>query len=197
MAKQKAPGLLPALARPDRYHHGDLRAALVSGAVTLLESSPGPVSLRTVAKSVGVSPAAVYHHFHDVRELLAAVAEQGFRELAAALTEVAREPGATLDRAVLVYLSFASTSPARYRAMFHAQLAPWSTFPSLEAAAELVDAGLADALAMGIGATTGARPPRWLPLATLHGIVDVALLTGAGDLALRAAEVGRVMSLLG
>src|ERR1700735_539971 len=61
------------------YHHGDLRAALVAAATELVTSAgPAAVSLREVARMVGVSHNAPYRHFPTRQALLAAVAARGF-----------------------------------------------------------------------------------------------------------------------
>ena len=59
-----------------RYHHGDLRRALVAAALELLERGE-ELSLRAVARRAGVSHTAPYHHFRDRRGLVAAVALEG------------------------------------------------------------------------------------------------------------------------
>jgi AcrR family transcriptional regulator len=42
-----------------RYHHGDLRRALIEATLDLVEAEgPDQVSLREVARRVGVSPGA-------------------------------------------------------------------------------------------------------------------------------------------
>jgi AcrR family transcriptional regulator len=57
------------------YHHGDLRRALVTGAVELARSGgPDAVVLREVARRLEVSPAATYRHFPDREALLGEVA---------------------------------------------------------------------------------------------------------------------------
>src|SRR3981189_813877 len=62
-----------------RYHHGDLRRELILAACALLEGEASEaLSLRSVARRAGVSPAAPYHHFRDRAELVAAVAEAGW-----------------------------------------------------------------------------------------------------------------------
>ncbi|MFT4571001.1 MAG: AcrR family transcriptional regulator, partial [Candidatus Binatia bacterium] len=64
------------------YHHGDLRRALVEGALELLhERGPAGLTLRGAARKAGVSEAAPYRHFADKEALLASVAEEGFRAL--------------------------------------------------------------------------------------------------------------------
>src|ERR1700744_2128592 len=70
------------------YHHGGLRGALIAAAQAILESEGlATLSLRAVARSAGVSPAAPYHHFPDKQALLDAVAERGFDALTTAITE--------------------------------------------------------------------------------------------------------------
>ena len=59
----------------ETYHHGDLRNALVTAAVELVEgSSPEELTLREVSRRVGVNHRAAYRHFEDKTALLAAVA---------------------------------------------------------------------------------------------------------------------------
>jgi AcrR family transcriptional regulator len=112
-----------AIAEPKRYHHGDLRRALLDAAVAILERE-GPVglSLRAVAREAGVSPAAPYHHFKDKSELLLAVGGGGFERLQEALHAAAenRTPdcpsvGVALG---LAYVEFAQQNPALYRVMY-------------------------------------------------------------------------------
>ena len=58
------------------YHHGDLRAALLTAAeAELAERGVEAFSLRSVAKRAGVSHAAPYRHFKDREALLSALAE--------------------------------------------------------------------------------------------------------------------------
>jgi AcrR family transcriptional regulator len=57
-----------------RYHHGDLRAALLQAGLELLKThSVDTLSLREVARAVGVSATAVYRHFPDKQSLLYAL----------------------------------------------------------------------------------------------------------------------------
>jgi len=64
------------------YHHGDLKSALLTYAMTQLESNGlGALSMRDMAKAIDVSHTAAYRHFADKRALLEAVAVQGFETL--------------------------------------------------------------------------------------------------------------------
>ncbi len=67
------------------YHHGDLPNTLVSAARRLLRDGAAPVSIRAVAREVGVSANAPYRHFEDRDALLRAVAAAGYRDAARAL----------------------------------------------------------------------------------------------------------------
>ena len=66
------------------YHHGDLRAALLSAAMDLLEEDGGSLSLRAVARRAGVSPAAPYRHFADKEALESELRGGGLRRPQAA-----------------------------------------------------------------------------------------------------------------
>ncbi|MFJ2832223.1 TetR/AcrR family transcriptional regulator [Streptomyces sp. NPDC087263] len=69
-----------------RYHHGDLRAALLTRAEeTLREKGPGALSLRELARDLGVSHAAPSRHFKDKQALLDALAQVGFARMGEAL----------------------------------------------------------------------------------------------------------------
>ncbi|UFN45066.1 TetR/AcrR family transcriptional regulator [Nocardioides okcheonensis] len=71
-----------------RYHHGNLRAALVeAGVAAVRESGPDGVALRDLARRVGVSHNAAYRHFADRDELMGEIAGAGM----AALGEEGRE----------------------------------------------------------------------------------------------------------
>ena len=56
------------------YHHGNLRDTLVAATITqLAQQSDATLSLRELARTVGVSIAAVYRHFPSKEALLADV----------------------------------------------------------------------------------------------------------------------------
>ncbi|WP_111640798.1 TetR/AcrR family transcriptional regulator [Marinimicrobium alkaliphilum] len=107
------------------YHHGNLREALLDSALLAVESGGlDKLSLRGLAKSVGVTPTAVYSHFKDKNDLLIAVHTVGFKQLReameqslTALPKAAR--GEDKVRALgLSYMHFAQTQPHLFDAMF-------------------------------------------------------------------------------
>jgi AcrR family transcriptional regulator len=107
--------------RRDTYHHGDLRQALIDAARALLaESGPSGLSLRAAARSAGVSQTAPYRHFASREDMLAAVAEDGFRRLHGRMVaSVASERSKrALQRIAIEYVRFALEHPAEYRVMF-------------------------------------------------------------------------------
>src|SRR5271154_5132315 len=76
--------------KPDSpYHHGDLSRALVDAAAELVTCcGPSAVSLREVARIVGVSHNAPYRHFPTREALLAAVAARGFELLFEGMSKI-------------------------------------------------------------------------------------------------------------
>jgi AcrR family transcriptional regulator len=103
----------------DSYHHGDLKAAILAEAATLVaERGADGISLRELARVAGVSHAAPAHHFTDRRGLFTALATEGFRLLADALTD-ARPRFIDAARA---YVRFALDHPGHYAVMFDKSL---------------------------------------------------------------------------
>ena len=71
-----------------RYHHGDLRAALVGAGLELArDGGPDAITVREVTRIAGVSPAAAYRHFDDLRALTTAVALAAQDHMAEAIVE--------------------------------------------------------------------------------------------------------------
>jgi AcrR family transcriptional regulator len=80
--------------RDRSYHHGDLRAALLEQAEqTLREKGAAALSLRELARDLGVSHAAPSRHFKDRRALLDALAIVGFDRMTARLNDADPGPG--------------------------------------------------------------------------------------------------------
>ncbi len=69
-----------AVTTSSNYHHGNLRQELMNRAEQhLLESGSNELSLRALAREIGVSQTAPYRHFRDKNALLAALATEGFQ----------------------------------------------------------------------------------------------------------------------
>lgn len=193
------PRLVPRASRsPKRsYHHGDLRRALLDAAVDILqEDSAHALTLREVARRVGVTQAAPYHHFADKEALLAALAEEGFIKLDEAMTEVrdaaGAKPAARLRAMGKAYVRFAVAHPAHFRIMF-VRLVDVPLYPSLKVAADRAFATLLAAIVEGQKAAVVRRGrPEEIALlvwSTVHGLAMLWIecaaqgpVGGAGDL---------------
>lgn len=107
--------------RPRDYHHGDLRAALVDAGLKRLKSgSVAALSLREVARDVGVSATAVYRHFPDKAALLAELCKRGAAELAATQAEAMTRAGGGQKGFLATggaYVRYAVANPALFRLM--------------------------------------------------------------------------------
>ncbi|GAA1026323.1 MULTISPECIES: TetR/AcrR family transcriptional regulator [Amycolatopsis] len=103
----------------DGYHHGDLRATLLTTAMEMLEQGE-QFSLRAVARKAGVSPTAPYRHFADRDALESALAAQGLRDLNEDLIQGDAMPATVAELAELgvAYVDFALRRPALFRLMF-------------------------------------------------------------------------------
>jgi AcrR family transcriptional regulator len=113
---------MTAVLNPRRtYHHGDLRRSLIEVALTRVrQDGVEALSLREIAREAGVTVGAVYKHFGDKEELLAAVALEGFR-LLAGMTESATSGRRGKARVMAVgdaYIDFASSDARLFRLMF-------------------------------------------------------------------------------
>lgn len=104
------------------YHHGDLRRALIDAGLALLDDREADdLSLREVARAVGVSATAVYRHFPDKSALLDALAGEGLRLLAEAQHRAADAAGggeAGFAATGVAYVRFALAHPALFRLTF-------------------------------------------------------------------------------
>lgn len=134
---EATPSGLPGPARP--YHHGDLRGALIhAGLAILAEEGARALTLRAAARRAGVSHNAPYRHFADKDALLAAIAEEGFNELASRLEEArARVPlsaRAQLEETGWAYVQFAVAHPDHLRVMFGRPATDPRQYPGLSTA---------------------------------------------------------------
>lgn len=106
--------------RARRYHHGNLRQALIDAALQLAQArGPDGVSVREAARLIGVSPGAPFRHFPNRRALMTAVAEQAAErlgiEVRAALARARGGPLGRLRAQGRGYLRWAGAHPAHFR----------------------------------------------------------------------------------
>ena len=115
----------PAAARSrPRNRRGEgakLRTDILAAAAALLDETGDEqaVTLRAVARKVGISAPSIYRHFPDRQAILLALAQEAFAELADQLAEATgTEPVTRLRAVCAAYLDFAATRPQHYRVMF-------------------------------------------------------------------------------
>jgi len=152
------------------YHHGDLKNALRDTACALIaEHGVEAVSLREISQAAGVSHTAAYRHYADKQALLAAIAEDGFRQLAdinrRTIAETPGGPAPQLMACGRAYVRFGVQHPHVLQLMFGQAIPDWSTHPSLQQASEDLARTLADVVAAG--QTAGAMQPAPLGEMTL------------------------------
>ncbi len=145
MAKQKQ-------AKP--YHHGDLQHEILCAARQLLEeNSIASLSLREVAKKVGVSHTAPYRHFKDKESLLAGIATVGFDELASQMSEAVElhpgDPAGQLQEAGHRYVKLVMDNPQCVQLMFGNVLPCDDTYPDLMASGDFAFDGLKSIIEQG------------------------------------------------
>ncbi|MFY1698111.1 TetR/AcrR family transcriptional regulator [Solwaraspora sp. WMMA2101] len=128
---------------PQPYHHGDLRRALLIAATeAIAESGPAALSLRDLARRVGVSHAAPTHHFGDKTGLLTAIATEGLHLLADRLDAA----GGDILAAGQAYVRFGVEHRGHFEVMFQPGLLQFDA-PELTAARQRAGQALRDALA--------------------------------------------------
>src|SRR5262245_6712822 len=141
----------PARKPSHRYHHGDLRRALIQEAVRMIgEDGLGALTLRAAGQRLGVSRTALYRHFADKAAPVAAVARDGFQRFREDLVSAWNEHGrgtAGFDAMGLAYVRFALAHPAHYRVMFGSIRDSGKDDPELQAVAAAAFQALVDALA--------------------------------------------------
>lgn len=168
---------------PSSYHHGNLREALIEACLQALSEAPSSdgVSLRELARRVGVTANAAYRHFADKEDLLQAVAARGFRELATRSAHARGRHGADVvsgfRAAGQAYVDFARAHPALFRLMFGSKKGR-ETDSELGQAANLAFQGVLDLAAEVTGRpvdearTLTAAVAAW---SLVHGLAHLAL----------------------
>jgi AcrR family transcriptional regulator len=166
-----------------RYHHGDLRRALLEAGMDVLEAEGSAgLGLRELARLVGVSPAAPYRHFDSKTSLLEALAVSGYRDFALAVEAAAQSaaPEQRLNAMGRAYVRFALDHGNLFRLMFSPELKR-DARPTLRMAADAAFASLR-------GVTSGQRDGRIAALKAWSQVHGLAVLLLDGQIALREGE---------
>ncbi|MBI5294684.1 MAG: TetR/AcrR family transcriptional regulator [Chloroflexi bacterium] len=109
------------------YHHGNLKETLISAGLAILaEQGVEGLSLRSVAKKIGVSHAAPYNHFSNKQALLAAISTAGHEQLHQVLLNTfeksKRSSPNIISEIAWAYLQFALDNPSKFKLMFSGAL---------------------------------------------------------------------------
>ncbi|MET7698977.1 TetR/AcrR family transcriptional regulator [Streptomyces sp. NPDC005485] len=178
-----------------RYHHGDLRAALLTRAEeTLREKGPAELSLRELARDLGVSHAAPSRHFKDKQALLDGLALLGFDRLGATLGASQEGVGSAfadrIDAFARAYVGFAGDNAELLDLMYSIKHDPSASEALVKASQQL------GALALAVitegqragevreGSVESIATPIF---STLHGFASLAV---SGSLPEGAVESG-------
>lgn len=172
----------------DSYHHGALHQAILDAAIDQARSAgPQAVQVRALAKTVGVSPAAIYRHVASIEALLAEVSQIARQRLAVWLIErraQAPEGGDATTRALARfraigrgYIDFALAEPQ----LFDTAFTPTTTAPPQPddpSPWEVLVEGVRELVGAGIVAVGGADRAALIAWAGVHGISSI-LVRGA------------------
>jgi AcrR family transcriptional regulator len=125
----------------EEYHHGRLAEAALEEGLRALEAGE-ELSMRAIARAVGVANRALFNHYPDRAAFEAALSAQGFRRLAHAL-----EQAATKAAFLRAYVAFALAHAALYALMMRQSYPAFEGHPELRAAADQVIAAALRVLA--------------------------------------------------
>jgi AcrR family transcriptional regulator len=167
------------------YYGGDLRRDLLDAALDLIaQEGPSAVSLRSLARRLGVSHAAPANHFPDKAALFTAIAVEGFTMLARAITDEASRlgPAATAGQrfraAGRAYTGFAVAHPAHFAVMWQRDLLHPDD-PELAEAGdrtfELLLGSVRDIQAEGWAAGSEPQTVAYLAWSVVHGLAALWL----------------------
>jgi len=185
--KKKAPAK-----KVTRYHHGDLRNALLDAARALLNENADDLSLRAVARQAGVSHAAPYRHFPNHETLLGELAREGFVELRAELSAACAMRGFDSDRIANIgaaYMRFVAKKPALARLMFGPQLPNRDNDAALTEAADAIGGEIGRALddpAVGLAVWAAVHG---LAMLILENVIDLGQRRAGLDVLPSRAEI--------
>ncbi|RKH21330.1 TetR/AcrR family transcriptional regulator [Corallococcus praedator] len=188
-----------------RYHHGDLRDALVETALELIaEGGAAALSVAEAARRTGVSSAAPYRHFPNRESLFAAAAERSALALADAFEKAmarAEGPVEELAATAAAYVKFVVKRRAGFDVIFSEEIDARKEQGLAAAGRRLMDMMLEPALGITRGDGTAALTLLEHHFAAAHGyatLYQVGLLNRRGRstdmVAAEAARVSRTLA---
>lgn len=177
-------------ARNRTYYDGDLRADLITATLdAVAQEGPGQVSLRGLARRVGVSHAAPRNHFADKQALFTAAAAQAHRLLGESMQQdlaqaADKDPRDRLLACGRGYLRFAREHPAHFAMMWQEDLQDRAD-PELAAASARTFGPLVELAGQVTGGVLTDVDPMRLALfawTVVHGLADLSSRGALGDL---------------
>lgn len=171
------------------YHHGNLREVLIQASIAILRSQGGGgLTLRAVAGLAGVSQTSVYRHFTDKQDLLAAIAERGFRLMHTYINEAIElhigDSAREFRAAGEAYFHFAVDEKECYKLMFSSSC-PFDQekFPDLHTAGAMAFAQLVGLVAKcQQSGLFRAGHPQFMALQVWSAVHGLAMLQIEGQL---------------
>lgn len=167
------------------YHHGDLRAALIAAGLELArEGHPDAMSLRKIARSVGVTPNAAYRHFSGRNDLLAAVAAKIQERMAEAMLDKTVTPECTdqttaaiarLRGVGLGYIDFAIEEPGWFQLAFFTPEGLERPDGRIPPPLTLLQQALGDLIEAGLLTPERLAEAQWSCWATVHGFAELTI----------------------
>lgn len=163
------------------YHHTDLREKLLISAKKMLkEHGADGLSIRAIAADAGVSHNAPYRHFANKSELLAALAEDGYRSLDEAIIKSVNEnPDDTvrqIHESAMAYVRMGTDTPELFSLMFGSWMCA-ADYPGLKSAADKSYQSLLNIVRDGIKrgdiAERDSEPMAAALWATVHGVTVI------------------------
>ncbi|MZD05893.1 TetR family transcriptional regulator [Streptomyces sp. SID5785] len=182
---EDAPRPAAARRRNRRGEGGRLREDIVDAAAALLDETGDEraITLRSVARRVGIAAPSIYPHFPDQPAIMLAVVRREFAaletHLRAAAQQAGDDPRARLYAVGRAYLGYAQEYPGRYRTMFGGLWMPTLGDSSLteqeltslgEGALKVLAGALADCAAAGSSAITDPELDAVTLWVCLHGL---------------------------
>jgi len=165
--------------RNRRGEGSKLRADILAGATALLEQAGNEeaVTLRAVAREVGISAPSIYSHFPDREAIVEAVVDGAFADFNAAIEDAANAaiaagagPRERVRAGCAAYLRFAAERPNRYKLMFERQYRIGGEVPDVQITGfDLLVRSIQDCVAAGISASTDAARDATAIWLALHG----------------------------
>jgi AcrR family transcriptional regulator len=172
--------------RNRRGEGAKLRADILAGATELLEQtgSEEAVTLRAIARQVGISAPSIYTHFPDREAIVDAIVDGAFSDFNAAIKAASdaadaagQGPLGRLRAGCVAYLRFAEERPNRYRLLFERRdilERGQYRFSAVRAQSfDLLIANVQDCVEAGISASTDPQLDSTAIWVALHGFATL------------------------